>query len=72
MLIIASGGAGELGTRTTGILVAFGFPNDSSGVPSSDGRVEIDRANVDILNLIFLGIAIVAVAYAVVLRRQRT
>ena len=72
MLFIASGGAGELGTRTTGILVAFGFPNDSSGVPSSDGRVEIDRANVDILNLIFLGIAIVAVAYAVVLRRQRT
>ena len=66
MLFIVSGGAGEFGQRTTGILQAYALPSivdDSKDTRSSS----------EILSIISLGIAIVAVGYSTyVVRKSRS
>ena len=61
MLFIATGGAGEFGQRTTGILAAFGLPR--GGTTETQTRT----GGIDTLTLLAFGIAVAAVIYAVVL-----
>jgi len=64
MLFIATGGAGEFGQRTTGILAAFGLPRVGAG--NQAGSVGVQTiAGVDTLSLLSFGVAVVAIIYAV-------
>jgi glucose dehydrogenase len=68
MLFIASGGSGELGVRTTGILSAFGLPSDSLPIIPPTPPSAISGNAVSFLGF---GIAVVAVLYAMVITRRR-
>jgi outer membrane protein assembly factor BamB len=63
MLFITSGGAGEFGQRTTGILAAYGF---GEAVDSSTDS----QFSPDLLTIISLGIAVIAVGYSVYISRR--
>jgi len=58
MLFVASGGSGELLTRTSGILAAFALPKGTAASVQGAG-------NLDYLTLAAFGIAVVSVIYAV-------
>ena len=63
-LFLTSGGAGEFGQRTTGVLQAWALPEDYvAEVPTSD-------TGPDTLALTALGIAILAIGYSVYITRK--
>ena len=63
-LFLTSGGAGEFGQRTTGVLQAWALPEDYvAEVPTSD-------TGPDTLALTPLGIAILAIGYSVYITRK--
>ena len=64
MLFMASGGSGEVGTRTTGIVTAFGLPRGSTSAAPSD------LFGPNSLGLLGFGIAVASLAYALVLTRR--
>ena len=68
MLFIASGGAGEFGTRTTGILAAFGLGSGSIRIPSEgNGTIDANGQPIGVMSFIAFGIAGIAVVSAVVI-----
>ena len=72
MLFIASGGAGEFGTKTTGILAAFGLGSESIGIPSEGiGAIDVNGQPIDTMSFVAFGIAGIAVVSAVVITYRR-
>ena len=66
MLFIVSGGAGEFGQRTTGILQAYALPDGTEQDTSTSQFAP------DILSIVSLGIAVIAVGYSMyVIRKSR-
>ena len=66
MLFIVSGGAGEFGQRTTGILQAYALPDGTEQDTSTSQFAP------DILSIVSLGIAVIAVGYSMyVVRKSR-
>ena len=66
MLFIVSGGAGEFGQRTTGILQAYALPDGTEQDTSTSQFAP------DILSIVSLGIAVIAVGYSIyVIRKSR-
>ena len=63
-LFITSGGAGEFGQRTTGILQAWTLPNGSVTETSSS------ETTPDLLSLVSLGIAVLAIGFSVYVTRK--
>jgi len=62
MLFVASGGSGELQTRTSGVLAAFALPKGTvAPVQVQQGQ----QGGLDTLTLAAFGVAVVAVIYAV-------
>ena len=66
MLFIVSGGAGEFGQRTTGVLQAYALPDGTEQDTSTSQFAP------DILSIVSLGIAVIAVGYSMyVIRKSR-
>ena len=65
-LFIVSGGAGEFGQRTTGLLQAWALPEDYVAEPSSS------ETGPDTLALASLGIAVLAIGFAVYVSRKNS
>tara|TARA_B100000686_G_scaffold197144_1_gene203982 strand:- start:193 stop:2994 length:2802 start_codon:yes stop_codon:yes gene_type:complete len=63
-LFITSGGAGEFGQRTTGILQAWTLPDGSVTETSSS------ETTPDLLSLVSLGIAVLAIGFSVYVTRK--
>ena len=63
-LFITSGGAGEFGQRTTGILQAWTLPDSSVTETSSS------ETTPDLLSLVSLGIAVLAIGFSVYVTRK--
>ena len=63
-LFLASGGAGEFGQRTTGILQAWTLPDGYASETSSS------ETTLDILSLVSLGIAVLAIGFSIYVTRK--
>mgnify|MGYP001369812965 CR=1 FL=1 len=66
-LFITSGGAGEFGQRTTGILQAYTLAD------GSEENTQTSQTNPNILSIVSLGIAVIAIAFSMyVVRKNRS
>ena len=63
-LFLASGGAGEFGQRTTGIIQAWTLPDGYASETSSS------ETTLDILSLVSLGIAVLAIGFSIYVTRK--
>ena len=63
-LFIVSGGAGEFGQRTTGVLQAWTLPEDYVAEPSTS------ETGPDTLALVSLGIAVLAIGFSIYVTRK--
>ncbi len=66
-LFITSGGAGEFGQRTTGILQAYTLAD------GSEENTQTSQTNPNILSIVSLGIAVIAIAFSMyVVKKNRS